>query len=149
MKSRWEAATTWLARLLDEDSPRIDLDRDEIPAEVLETLEVCRDDFLGALKRVQPSAVVRFAQTLGLSLSSWTSSPLMVATATSRGVEPGVASGKCARRRASFTCSSGSTTRRSAIAHRTPRRNVAWLPGGRTPAAPMTKYTASRAAPTS
>jgi transitional endoplasmic reticulum ATPase len=48
-----EAAIEALRRNL----PRIDLDRAEIPPEVLETLEVCRDDFLGALKRVQPSAV--------------------------------------------------------------------------------------------
>jgi transitional endoplasmic reticulum ATPase len=48
-----EAAIEALRRNL----PRIDLSRSEIPPEVLETLDVTRADFLGALKRVQPSAV--------------------------------------------------------------------------------------------
>ncbi|HEX2185001.1 MAG TPA: CDC48 family AAA ATPase, partial [Chloroflexota bacterium] len=48
-----EAAMETLRRLL----PRIDLDGGEIPSEVLEALVVTRDDFMGALKRVQPSAV--------------------------------------------------------------------------------------------
>ncbi|MBB4636938.1 CDC48 family AAA ATPase [Longimicrobium terrae] len=48
-----EAAIETLRRHL----PSIDLDRDEIPPEVLELLIVCRQDFLSAQKRVQPSAV--------------------------------------------------------------------------------------------
>ncbi|HEX8693095.1 MAG TPA: CDC48 family AAA ATPase [Longimicrobium sp.] len=49
-----EAAMETLRRIL----PRIDLDDGgEIPPEVLDALVVTRDDFLGALKRVQPSAV--------------------------------------------------------------------------------------------
>ena len=37
--------------------PRLNLEEGTIPAEVLDTLSVSRDDFLGALKRVQPSAM--------------------------------------------------------------------------------------------
>jgi transitional endoplasmic reticulum ATPase len=48
-----EAAIETLRRHL----PDIDLNRAEIPPEVLEKLVVTRGDFLGALKRVQPSAV--------------------------------------------------------------------------------------------
>ncbi|MGQ0816228.1 MAG: CDC48 family AAA ATPase [Gemmatimonadota bacterium] len=49
-----EAAMETLRRLL----PQINLDtREEIPAEVLNNLRVTRDDFLTALKRVQPSAL--------------------------------------------------------------------------------------------
>ncbi len=47
-----EAAIEALRRNL----PQIDLDSGEIPSEVLEHLSVVNDDFLGALKRVQPSA---------------------------------------------------------------------------------------------
>jgi transitional endoplasmic reticulum ATPase len=36
---------------------RLDLDSGEIPAEILENLRVTRDDFMRALKRVQPSAL--------------------------------------------------------------------------------------------
>src|SRR5690606_35676987 len=48
-----EAAIEALRRNL----PHIDLDRAEIPGEVLEAIRVERRDFLGALKRVQPSAM--------------------------------------------------------------------------------------------
>ncbi|MBW3656660.1 MAG: AAA family ATPase, partial [Gemmatimonadetes bacterium] len=48
-----EAAIETLRRHL----PNIDLDRDEIPQEILEQLIVCRNDFISAQKRVQPSAV--------------------------------------------------------------------------------------------
>ena len=48
-----EAAIESLRRNL----PDIDLDEPEIPAEVLENLIVCRDDFFAALKRAQPSAL--------------------------------------------------------------------------------------------
>ena len=48
-----EAAIEALRRNL----PKIDLDREEIPPEVLETLSVTRADFQSAQKRVQPSAV--------------------------------------------------------------------------------------------
>jgi transitional endoplasmic reticulum ATPase len=49
-----EAAMETLRRLL----PELNLDQPaEIPNEVLENLEVTRDDFLNALKRVQPSAL--------------------------------------------------------------------------------------------
>jgi transitional endoplasmic reticulum ATPase len=48
-----EAAMEALRRNL----PQIDLDGGEIPAEVLENLRVFRSDFMGALKRVQPSAM--------------------------------------------------------------------------------------------
>lgn len=37
--------------------PELDLDKREIPAEVLEKLCVSREDFLAALKRIQPSAM--------------------------------------------------------------------------------------------
>ena len=47
-----EAAMDALRRVL----PRINL-KEGIPPEVLETLQVCREDFLNALKRVQPSAL--------------------------------------------------------------------------------------------
>ena len=48
-----EAAIEALRRML----PEIDLEEREIPADVLDRLSVCRADFLGALKRVQPSAL--------------------------------------------------------------------------------------------
>jgi transitional endoplasmic reticulum ATPase len=48
-----EAAIEALRRSL----PGMDLDRDEIPPELLENLAVTHDDFRNALKRVQPSAV--------------------------------------------------------------------------------------------
>jgi transitional endoplasmic reticulum ATPase len=48
-----EAAIDALRRKL----PEIDLEADEIPDEVLETLVVTREDFQMALKRVQPSAM--------------------------------------------------------------------------------------------
>jgi transitional endoplasmic reticulum ATPase len=48
-----EAAIEALRRNL----PQIDLTRNEIPPEVLENLRVYRNDFLSALKRVQPSAM--------------------------------------------------------------------------------------------
>jgi transitional endoplasmic reticulum ATPase len=48
-----EAAIEALRRYL----PEIDLEAKEIPAAVLERLRVQREDFLGALKRVQPSAL--------------------------------------------------------------------------------------------
>jgi transitional endoplasmic reticulum ATPase len=48
-----EAAIEALRKVL----PTIDLDAAEIPQEVLERLEVCRDDFVDALHRVQPSAL--------------------------------------------------------------------------------------------
>ncbi len=48
-----EAAMKALRRYL----PEIDLEQDEIPAEVLEKLEVKKQDFLAALKDVQPSAL--------------------------------------------------------------------------------------------
>jgi transitional endoplasmic reticulum ATPase len=48
-----EAAIEAVRRIM----PRLDLDAREIPAEVLEDLMVTREDFLAALKRVQPSAM--------------------------------------------------------------------------------------------
>jgi transitional endoplasmic reticulum ATPase len=48
-----EAAMEALRRYL----PSIDLDRGEIPGELLESIQVERADFLNALKRVQPSAM--------------------------------------------------------------------------------------------
>ena len=48
-----EAAIDALRRML----PEIDLDKDTIPAEVLDRLDVRRADFMSALKRVQPSAL--------------------------------------------------------------------------------------------
>lgn len=48
-----EAAIDAVRRIM----PRLDLDAREIPAEVLEDLQVERDDFRAALKRVQPSAM--------------------------------------------------------------------------------------------
>ncbi len=48
-----EAAISALRRLL----PEIDLEQDEIPAEVLDRLVVTNDDFSDAIKRVQPSAL--------------------------------------------------------------------------------------------
>ena len=48
-----EAAIEALRRML----PDIDLDAEEIPSEVLETLHVTRQDFTDAMKRVQPSAL--------------------------------------------------------------------------------------------
>ena len=48
-----EAAIDAVRRIM----PQIDLDAQTIPTEVLENLHVGRDDFLSALKRVQPSAM--------------------------------------------------------------------------------------------
>ncbi|MDW8022059.1 MAG: CDC48 family AAA ATPase, partial [Nitrososphaerota archaeon] len=48
-----EAAMSALRRFL----PRIDLEKEVIPAEVLEQLKVTREDFTNALKLVQPSAL--------------------------------------------------------------------------------------------
>jgi transitional endoplasmic reticulum ATPase len=48
-----EAAIDAVRRIM----PQLDLEARTIPAEVLENLEVTRDDFLAALKRVQPSAM--------------------------------------------------------------------------------------------
>src|SRR5690606_37104530 len=48
-----EAAIEAVRRIM----PRLDLDAREIPAEVLETLQVEKDDFRAAVKRVQPSAM--------------------------------------------------------------------------------------------
>jgi len=48
-----EAAIEAVRRIM----PRLDLDERTIPAEVLEDLCVTREDFLAALKRVQPSAM--------------------------------------------------------------------------------------------
>lgn len=61
-----EAAIETVRRIM----PKLDLDAREIPAEVLETLQVERDDFREALKRVQPSAmreVMVQAPTVGWS----------------------------------------------------------------------------------
>lgn len=48
-----EAAMKALRRYL----PKINLDEEEIPQDVLEQLEVTNDDFLGALREIQPTAV--------------------------------------------------------------------------------------------
>jgi transitional endoplasmic reticulum ATPase len=48
-----EAAMNALRRFL----PKIDLEKEVIPAEVLEELKVTREDFMAALKLVQPSAL--------------------------------------------------------------------------------------------
>jgi len=48
-----EAAIDAVRRIM----PRLDLDAREIPADVLEDLCVTRNDFLNALKRIQPSAM--------------------------------------------------------------------------------------------
>ncbi len=48
-----EAAIDAVRRIM----PQLDLEAQTIPAEVLENLSVTRDDFLAALKRVQPSAM--------------------------------------------------------------------------------------------
>ena len=48
-----EAAIEAVRRIM----PRLDLSEGTIPADVLDTLSVTRDDFLEALKRVQPSAM--------------------------------------------------------------------------------------------
>ncbi|GGY91350.1 CDC48 family AAA ATPase [Novosphingobium colocasiae] len=48
-----EAAIETVRRIM----PKLDLEARTIPAEVLETLSVEREDFLAALKRVQPSAM--------------------------------------------------------------------------------------------
>ncbi len=48
-----EAAIESVRRIM----PLIDLETTTIPAEVLDTLSVTRDDFLAAIKRVQPSAM--------------------------------------------------------------------------------------------
>ena len=48
-----EAAIEAVRRIM----PQLDLEAQTIPPEVLETLVVTRDDFLAALKRVQPSAM--------------------------------------------------------------------------------------------
>ncbi|MEM4598096.1 MAG: CDC48 family AAA ATPase [Candidatus Diapherotrites archaeon] len=52
-----EAAMKALRRYL----PKINLDEDEIPAEILESLEVRAEDFMEALKDVQPSALREIA----------------------------------------------------------------------------------------
>jgi transitional endoplasmic reticulum ATPase len=48
-----EAAIEAVRRIM----PMLDLETTSIPADVLETLSVTRDDFLAAIKRVQPSAM--------------------------------------------------------------------------------------------
>ncbi len=48
-----EAAIEAVRRIM----PQLDLEAQTIPAEVLENLNVTRDDFLAALKRIQPSAM--------------------------------------------------------------------------------------------
>jgi len=48
-----EAAMSSLRKIL----PKIDLEKEEIPAEVLENLKVTKDDFVEALKVVEPSAL--------------------------------------------------------------------------------------------
>ncbi len=48
-----EAAIDTVRRIM----PKIDLDEREVPADVLEDLCVTREDFVGALKRIQPSAM--------------------------------------------------------------------------------------------
>ena len=48
-----EAAIEAVRRIM----PRLNLEERTVPPEVLDTLSVTRDDFLGALKRVQPSAM--------------------------------------------------------------------------------------------
>ncbi len=48
-----EAAIEAVRRIM----PKLDLETTSIPAAVLETLSVTRDDFLAAIKRVQPSAM--------------------------------------------------------------------------------------------
>lgn len=48
-----EAAIEAVRRIL----PKLNLDESTIPPEVLDTLSVTRDDFMAALKRVQPSAM--------------------------------------------------------------------------------------------
>jgi len=48
-----EAAMRALRRIL----PEIDLNQDTIPAEVLEKIEVTREDFMNALKGIEPSAL--------------------------------------------------------------------------------------------
>jgi len=48
-----EAAIEAVRRIM----PRLNLEERTVPADVLDTLSVTRDDFLGALKRVQPSAM--------------------------------------------------------------------------------------------
>lgn len=48
-----EAAMKALRRYL----PKIDLEAETIPAEMLESLEVMKDDFINALKEIQPSAL--------------------------------------------------------------------------------------------
>jgi len=55
-----ESAMKALRRYLDPEdpnAPKINLDEETIPQEVLESLEVNKDDFLEALKDVQPSAL--------------------------------------------------------------------------------------------
>lgn len=48
-----EAAMSALKRLL----PKIDLEKEELPAEILENLNVCKADFVEAMKSVEPSAL--------------------------------------------------------------------------------------------
>ncbi len=48
-----EAAMKALRRIL----PKIDLEKEEIPKEILESLHVTKDDFLNALREIQPSAM--------------------------------------------------------------------------------------------
>ncbi len=48
-----EAAMKALRRIL----PKVDLEKEEIPKEILESLRVTKDDFLNALREIQPSAM--------------------------------------------------------------------------------------------
>ncbi len=48
-----EAAMNTLKRIL----PKIDLEKEEIPAEILESLRVEKGDFIGAMKSINPSAL--------------------------------------------------------------------------------------------
>ncbi len=48
-----EAAMKALRRIL----PKIDLDKEEIPREILESLKVTKEDFMNALREIQPSAM--------------------------------------------------------------------------------------------
>ncbi len=48
-----EAAMKALRRIL----PKIDLEKEEIPREILESLKVTKEDFLNALREIQPSAM--------------------------------------------------------------------------------------------
>ena len=48
-----EAAMKALRKIL----PHVDLEKDEIPSEILESLRVTKDDFMDALREIQPSAM--------------------------------------------------------------------------------------------